>query len=451
MDDLRMPKLSAIRIGKAQPPPQSRGYRPSPAGSSALYADLDRELKKARAALPRGRSLARIDAEPRALDLTVPLPPASLPSTATIIAAEDEEESTDYFAGSDPTAAGLGMAGPGPIAGSAPRARAPKAAPPPPKGMASRPARRRAAKRAQMKPAAMKEGDRAAPVPATPRFADLQLPSASTSQRGTLTHVTAQDRIAQALQAAGASAQFNITDQIRSARRDAMAAAQLVPKLRAGRFDYAYSAENPLDIPADGGIHAVPVLEWSAPCEMSYVVTPRVEPQVYRQVELTNPSPAPLLTGPVEVYLDGQYAVTANLPLVGVRGTLSLGLGVEQAIRCARNCRFEERRSGEKVVAMTELLHDIEITLVNTLARPARCEIRERIPQPAEDAEVVVEETNVSPAWSVYNQKERGRNILGGRRWQVSLAAGKETVLRARYIVKIYANNELTGGNRREA
>lgn len=446
MDDLRMPKLSAIRIGKTQPSPQHRGYRPPPAGTSALYGDFDRELNKARAALPEEMVLARIDAAPRALDLTVISPTASAPPSASTMEAEDEEEATRFFASSAPSA----LAGPGPL-GGAPNEGAVQPPPPSPKAMASRSARRRSAKRAPMGGAAMKKLATPPPVQAKPRFADLRLPDANTSQRGKLTHMTAEDRIAQALQDAAAKAQFSIADQIRSARRDAKAAEQLVPQLRAGRFDYAYSAENPLDVPADGGIHAVPVLEWSSPCEMSYVVTPRVEPQVYRQVELINPSPAPLLPGPVEVYLDGQYAVTANLPLVGVRGKLSLGLGVEQAIRCARNCRFEERRSGEKVVAMTELLHDIEITLVNTLARPARCEVRERIPQPAADAEVVVEEASISPTWSVYSQKERGKTIVGGRRWNVSLPADQETVLTARYIVKIYANNELTGGNRREA
>ena len=89
---------------------------------------------------------------------------------------------------------------------------------------------------------------------------------------------------------------------------------------------------------------------------------------------------------------------------------------------------------------------------MNNLSRPIECEVRERIPQPAPEAEVVVEEVEVSPAWSSYEQQEQGSHavIHGGRRWTVTVEPGEEVHLEARYVVKIYANNEVVGGNRRE-
>ena len=50
--------------------------------------------------------------------------------------------------------------------------------------------------------------------------------------------------------------------------------------------------------------------------------------------------PAPLLPGPAEVYVGGEYVLSTNLPAVAPRGNFKLGLGVEQAIRCARNTHF---------------------------------------------------------------------------------------------------------------
>jgi hypothetical protein len=143
--------------------------------------------------------------------------------------------------------------------------------------------------------------------------------------------------------------------------------------------------------------------------------------------------------------------LSTTLPAVAPRGEFKLGLGVEQAIRCARNTRFREARSGTKIVATTELWHDITIDLVNNLDREILCEVRERIPQPAEGAEVVVEEGAISPAWEPYAQEERNSPLEGGRRWRLSVPAHGASKLSAQYVVKLYANNELNGGNRREA
>jgi hypothetical protein len=158
-----------------------------------------------------------------------------------------------------------------------------------------------------------------------------------------------------------------------------------------------------------------------------------------------------MLAGPAEVYVGGEYVLSTTLPTVAPRGDFKLGLGVEQAIRCARNTHFREARSGTKIVATTELWHDLTIDLVNNLDREIACEVRERIPQPAPNAEVVVEEGTVTPPWEPYTQEERGRPLEGGRRWRLGVPANSTRQLSAQYVVKLYANNELDGGNRREA
>jgi hypothetical protein len=64
---------------------------------------------------------------------------------------------------------------------------------------------------------------------------------------------------------------------------------------------------------------------------------------------------------------------------------------------------------------------------------------------------VVVEEGAIKPTWEEYKQEERGRVIEGGRRWKFQVKPGATQKLSAQYRVKLYANNELVGGNRREA
>ncbi|HEY4219861.1 MAG TPA: DUF4139 domain-containing protein, partial [Myxococcota bacterium] len=216
-------------------------------------------------------------------------------------------------------------------------------------------------------------------------------------------------------------------------------------------FDFAYEADGVVEVVGDGSFHSVSLGDRASEARMRYIAVPREEPNVYRVAMLANPVPAPLLPGPAEVYVGGEYVLTTRLPTVPSRGELKLGLGVEQSIKIARNTKYSELRSGEKVVAMSELVHELDIDIVNHLERDIDIEVRERVPLPAPGAEVVVEEQKVDPPWQPYDQEERGQVIEGGRRWEVKVARGATHKLTARYVVKIYANNEVVGGNRREA
>ena len=184
---------------------------------------------------------------------------------------------------------------------------------------------------------------------------------------------------------------------------------------------------------------------------MRYVAVPREELAVYRIAALENPLRAPMLAGPAEVYVGGEYVLTTSLETVPAGGELTLGLGVEQAIKIARNARFAETREGQGVVAMVELVHDLEIDVVNHLTRPIEIEVRERVPVPAPGAEVQVEERAVTPPWHAWDQLERGELVDGGRRWQIVVERGGSAALRARYVLRLFSNAEIQGGNRREA
>ena len=216
-------------------------------------------------------------------------------------------------------------------------------------------------------------------------------------------------------------------------------------------FDHAYVADGVVDVAADGTWHSVPLGDRKAQAAMRYVAVPREELAVYRVAALQNPLRAPMLAGPAEVYVGGEYVLTTSLDTVAAHGELTLGLGVEQAIKISRNARFAETREGSGVVAMVELVHDIDIDIVNHLARAIEIEVRERVPVPAPGAEVQVEERGVSPTWQVWDQQERGEVIDGGRRWQIVVAGGASAALKAQYVLRLFSNAEIQGGNRREA
>jgi hypothetical protein len=468
-----LPELSSIRIGRAQPmPPARTGFRPPPQGAASLFADYDRERYALLRRLPEPLTYtfpalaSPMDIE--ALPAFASAPPAvggdfrsigSMPSEpegmvmAAAMDMDDEavmEKSAVFAEEAAPP--------PAPAAVAYRTMAAPPPAPAPMRASASMSRSESAKKGARptVRPGA------ASPTQVgleTVVFTHLRLASASdTTQRNRLQPMDARRFYLETLSRFSVEVTFDVMAVVaeaeiraRSASNGAAPGGATDVKGLNSHFDFSYTAESTVDVPSDGVFHSVAIGSRTGEASVLYVAVPREEPHVYRQAEVKNPLPAPMLAGPAEVYVGGEYVLSTTLPTVAPRGDFKLGLGVEQAIRCARNTHFREARSGTKIVATTELWHDLTIDLVNNLDREIACEVRERIPQPAANAEVVVEEGTVTPAWEPYTQEERGTPLEGGRRWRLSVPANSTRQLAAQYVVKLYANNELDGGNRREA
>ena len=214
-------------------------------------------------------------------------------------------------------------------------------------------------------------------------------------------------------------------------------------------FVYRYTAEAALDVPCDGRLHNVPLVTRSAPMSTTLIVLPRESLQATRVAVLENPLGAPLLAGPADVYLEDEFLVTAPLRAVPAGGELVLGLGVEEALKVARNAHYTEETSG-LLRGGIALSHRVEIEVASRLHETVRVEVRERVPiKGAGDEDVTVEVTAAEPAWEPYEQAERSR-IEGGKRWLFELVPGALRKLSFAYVVKVAGKRELVGGNRRE-
>jgi hypothetical protein len=468
-----IPELPSLRIGKAQASPAGRrGFRPPPVGANVLLDDYDRDvmrLSRPNLEYNRPRLALFAPASP-----TVPQRPEGSAAYGGVAAPEaDESWSSSDGTGEIASPSRKSLAAPAPAAsparpiavGAARMSMA--AARAPARDMMKEEAAPRASKKAERRSRASDDADDEDQGSVQPDeaaleafvFTSLRLRAAwEGADRGRLIPVDAMASYLEILGRTGLVVGGDARQAlIEAAQRAESAAAVVLPRgasaLRDDRtsFDYAYAADAPVDVPSDGAYHSVPVTTAALASDVAFVVVPREDTNVFRVATLRHTGHTPFLAGPVEVYVGDEYVLTAELPTVPGGGQFQLGLGVEQAIKCARNARYSESRSGDKVVATHELMHTLEIELANHLDRDVQCEVRERIPQPAANAEVVVEEGRVVPAWSSYSQSERGRPLAGGRRWRVSVAPGARVKLTAEYVVKIYANNEIAGGNRREA
>ncbi|MEQ9503707.1 MAG: mucoidy inhibitor MuiA family protein [Deltaproteobacteria bacterium] len=463
-----LPELSALRIGKRQASPSSkRGFRPPPAGASQLYADYDRALQATSRMVPPAEPFVAPSTNIVAPSVTVErqhpaygggMDPSMVAAMSSVGGAAPEPDVFDdegyegegYEEEADEMMAMTEM--------PPPSAKLMRAAPPAP----ARPAPTvRARRKEKKRSAALREESGGIPTTVLEATIYTQLVLQSPADGARRQRLLPVDRRAQYLDTLnrdGRALDLDVLSVVEQAVRRAHAASDVaLPRdaidvgRASGAFDYTYDADAPVDVDSDGVFHSVPLGTRKSACDVHYVVVPREDENVFRIAEIENPLFAPLLSGPAELYVGDEYVLTTSIDNVAPKGRLTLGLGVEQAIRCARNTRFSEQRTSDAVVATNELVHDIAVELVNNLGRDVRCEVRERIPWPDADAEVVVEEVEVAPAWTRYDQEERGAPLVGGRSWTVKVPARSEVKLSARYVVKIYANNEIVGGNRREA
>ncbi|MEM9069073.1 MAG: DUF4139 domain-containing protein [Myxococcota bacterium] len=213
-------------------------------------------------------------------------------------------------------------------------------------------------------------------------------------------------------------------------------------------FDYAFVASHPVEIPSDGSFHSVPVRSVEVVSRPWYVAVPRESDEAFRFVEFTNSLEGPLLAGSTDVYVGGSYLLTRAMKVVPTAGKLSMGLGVEQSIKIARNARFEEQSAGLMGRAL-ELVHAIEIDVTNLRSQDVQVEVRERVPVAREgDEDVEVREERIEPPWEPWEPREG--SLKGGRRWLLTIPAGKTVKAKAEYVVRIPSKMELVGGNRRE-
>lgn len=485
-----LPELRSRRIGRRQPPPQKTGWRPPPVGASELYADFDRGLGDYGQAdgdedvfseseeeeepdierLLRQESAAQTGARHQMEEQRrrAAPPPPSKPMDYGAIPAQSMTR-----AGVMPPQ-GMPMPPPAPMPSAAPMA--PGAYPMP---MAA--AKRGGGGLGAMVGGALGGlasafssdegyaggGSAFAPEPmpepelVTGRdlldYSRLRLFPGSSHHRGSLRRIDLRM----------AYQQTSVTsiriDLAISQIREAVEWARLLETEQppeghrwatsdAG-FDYAYVAEAPIDLPSKGAFVSLPIELREAEATPRYITVPRETQDVFRIVSLRNPLAAPLLPGPADVYVAGKFALTSNLELTPVGGRIELGLGVEQAIKVARNVSFVEDSSG-MFKRQLALSHTIEVEIQNHMSSAAVVEVRERVPiaaqAQAEDITVVVEQ--VSPKWEDYDPDRPGAAKLeGGRVWKVEVPAASKRELSATWVVKIPANHEVIGGNRRES
>ena len=436
--DVRLPELTSLRLSRAQPKLR-RGFRPPPEGLETMFAGFDEALGQARPNIgPLPPDLERLQNE---LGFKETVKARALSSTSGALtelpAGEltDDDEFLEVAAPPEPQpmTAALEISSMDAIQ-AAPMAM--PAAPP-----ISRRARRMISPQdgAELKKMAFGQAvpHQIEPEDGWLNFDALTLGGLDQPQeRGQLLRREHSHPSVEALRS-----QVPLAHAPSGALQD--------PMISRGLFDHRYSAEGPAQVPSNGRTHRVSMTRHPLETRGRLVTVPRAVDGVYREVELVNPLDAPLLAGPVDVTMDGALLTTTHLDHpVDRGGGFTVGLGLEERVRVARNARTTEGTVG-MLSSTTAIDHEITIDLVSALGHPISVEVLERIPV-TDDKEIEIEVIEASPKPTPYHQKERGQPIDGGLAWRISIEPGGKRTIRLHYRIELPSKSEIAGGNRRE-
>ncbi|HLL21477.1 MAG TPA: mucoidy inhibitor MuiA family protein, partial [Kofleriaceae bacterium] len=332
-----LPELHAQRIGRRQAEPRKPGFRPPPIGAQALYTDYERG--------PRG-----------APERLVPEP--------------DDEPfggATDEHRGDEPLPPQSGfaidtrqMAPPAPMPGAAPE-------------MFGAAPMRQMMKKSLVVGAegSGSAGSNHEPRESTPRldYGNLRMAPPTSPSRGTLVPARREPHARQ-------------IDRDVTSVHARLVSLPLPPGCSAAwthAYDYAFTTDGTVDVKADGAWHSIAVTASSSPSKLRHVSVPREQADVFRLATITNPFVGPLLPGPIDVYDRGRFLVTSELDYTPSGATVDIGLGVDAAVKIARNTEFREEATGVLRGAL-RLHHAITIDVENLSGRGIEIEVRERLP-----------------------------------------------------------------------
>lgn len=423
-----LPELPAQKIGRRQDEPAKKGFRPAPVGAGALYADYDRARPPHKPSAPvemrtqvwdddSSRVKDAFQTPPHGHIMSAPAAAAPKPDINAFAPEPQAKKARSFLARGAGGAPPPG--GPQPVRSSAPRDDG---------AMGGAPA-------SEMAPAA-----------STARldYGNLRMAPPSSPQRGQL--IPTPDGFGDPAGAAEVDAAV--------AR---VAALPLPPGCRAAwshTYDYAFTADGRVDIAADGAWHSLAVTALATTAKLRHVATPREQQDVFRIATLANPFAGPLLPGPIDIYDQGRFLLTSDLELTAPGATVEVGLGVDAAVKIARNTEFQEEVTGVLRGGL-RLHHSITVEVENLSPRAIELEVRERVPV-TRDGEDEIEVTlgRVEPAWDRFlpdPDLPRQAKLRGGYRWRITVPPAKKQTLRAGYEIKIAGKHELVGGNRRES
>ncbi|MCP3097353.1 mucoidy inhibitor MuiA family protein [Myxococcus sp. K15C18031901] len=200
-----------------------------------------------------------------------------------------------------------------------------------------------------------------------------------------------------------------------------------LPASLAGGYDLAYTAPRAETVPSGQGERTIPLLVESWPVEVQRKVFPALASEAYLVAELKSPSRGVLPGGEAALFVGADPVGTANLKFIVPGEPFTLPLGVDPAVRTARNVRVVQSKEG--FISKDEInTYEVTLEVPNPYTFPLKTHVVDQRPL-SQDSEVEVKLVRTEPA-----AKEDPKT--GELSWDVVVPPSGKTTLVFEYTVR---------------
>jgi uncharacterized protein (TIGR02231 family) len=182
---------------------------------------------------------------------------------------------------------------------------------------------------------------------------------------------------------------------------------------------------------SDGRPYWMPVDRVRTSATSLLVTIPKLKPQVFQVMQLSNPAAYPLLPGQVHVHRAGAYIGDLHLDYKAPGEAMEVSLGPDSELRAVRKSLKHIDRSPGFLSSTRHLKRAFQIELKSNARKAVKVQVRENIPvSKIDDVKVELEKDKTTPGFEL----DAYRGFIS---WGVELRAGEEKQLDLAYTIHL--------------
>ncbi len=207
--------------------------------------------------------------------------------------------------------------------------------------------------------------------------------------------------------------------------------------VEAGATSASFKIASASSVPSDNSPQKVPITSAKLAANLEYLTTPKRLTTAYLTAKVVNTSDFPLLTGAMNVFLDGTFVAASSLRTVMAGEKFELALGADEGIsvKHKRVNKFTEdtglTNSGKRIT------YEYLITIQNNKRTSERVLVSDQVPV-SRNEKIVVNQLSPDPK----DVKPTNEGVL---KWTLDLKPGETRELPVKFAVE-YANDVNVAG-----
>ncbi|WP_163867533.1 mucoidy inhibitor MuiA family protein [Myxococcus eversor] len=212
-----------------------------------------------------------------------------------------------------------------------------------------------------------------------------------------------------------------------------------LPASLAGGHDLAFTAPRLESVPSARGERSIPLLIESWPVQVERHVYPALASEAFLVAQLTSPSSSALPGGAANLFVGNDSVGTAMLRVIVPGEPFTLPLGVDPAVRTARNVRLVQSKEG--FISKDEInTYEVTLEIPNPYPFPLQTQVVDQLPVSG-NSELEVKLVRTDPV-------AQPQSKTGELRWRVVVPPGGKKTVTFEYSLRRPQHWRLTQSHR---